>query len=101
MRTNKCYYRFSDTYIKDYMAFFREGFPAATVPPKMHMLEEHIIPWVKRWVFGLGFHREHGGESIHARLNTIRSNVRGFNDDLKILKSVVETHWIQTSPATL
>ena len=94
-------FTFIDNNIKSYMSFFRSEFPEETVPPKMHMLEEHIIPWVKRWGFGLGFHGEQGGESIHARLNSIRTNMRGFSDDLSILKSVIETHWIQTSPTTL
>ena len=65
------------------------------------MLEEHIVPWVKRWGFGLGFHGEQGGEAIRARINSIRTNMRGFSDDLSILKSVIETHWIQPSPTTL
>ena len=64
----------------------------------MHLLEEHVVPWISRWKVGLGFHGEQGGESIHARFNSIRQDVRGIANPVDILKSVMTTHWIQTYP---
>lgn len=84
--------------IASYCLYFRNEFPTETCPPKFHMLEEHIIPFIRKWKFGLGFLGEQGGEGVHAKLNVIRQDMRGFNDDLAILKAVIESHWVQTSP---
>lgn len=84
--------------IESYVAYFRKEFPEETVPPKMHMLECHAVPFMRRWKVGLGFHGEQGGESVHARLNSIRRDVRGLKDDLATLLSVMTTHWLQTRP---
>ncbi|KAL9976703.1 hypothetical protein ACROYT_G014030 [Oculina patagonica] len=45
--------------------YFREQFPQATIPPKMHMLEDHVVSFIQKWHFPLGFFGEQGGESIH------------------------------------
>jgi hypothetical protein len=44
----------TDTNINSFMHFYREAFPEATVLPKMHFLEEHVIPWLKKWKIGFG-----------------------------------------------
>lgn len=87
--------------IEAYTAFFRKEFPNETVPPKMHLLERHTVPFIRQWQVGLGFHGEQGGESVHARLNTIQRDVRGLKDDLAILESVMKTHWLQTHPGAI
>ena len=53
------------------MAFYRETFPDASVLPKMHMLESHVVPYFKQWGVGLGLMGEQGAESIHAAVNGI------------------------------
>ena len=78
------------------MHYFRVNFPQETTTPKMHLLEEHVVPWISKWKVGLGFHGEQGGESIHARFNTLKEDVRGLTDEVRILESVMATHWIQT-----
>ena len=77
-----------DQDIKNYLAFFRATFPSETVPPRMHLLEDHVIPRIRQWHFGLGFHDEQG-----------RELVRGLREDVDILRSVIRTHLILTSPA--
>lgn len=64
----------------------------------MHILEDHVMPFIRKWKVGLGFLGEQGVESVHARLNTIKHNIRGLKDDLAILQSTVVTHWVQTRP---
>ncbi len=59
------YWQFYDVY--------RDTFPNATITPKLHMLEDHTIPFLKKWGVGLGFLGERGAESIHARFNTLRA----------------------------
>lgn len=82
----------------DSSEYFREVFPSESCPPKLHMLEEHTVPFMRKWKVGLGFMGEQGGEGVHARLNNIRCDIRGLSDDLAILKAVIKSHWIQTSP---
>ncbi|XP_070550088.1 uncharacterized protein [Ptychodera flava] len=89
-----------ETNIDCLMAFYREQFPNAKVSPKMHILEDHTVPWIQKWGFGCGFHGEQGGEHVHADLNNIRYNVRGLKDDLEITKCVMKEHWTQVSPTT-
>lgn len=69
------------------MSFFRTNFPDETVPPKVHILEDRVIPFITKLHTELGFLGEQGVESAHARMNTIRFNIRGLRDDLAILKS--------------
>jgi len=49
--------------IKELMPYFCAKFQAATFPPKMHMLEEHTVPFMRKWKSLLGFFREQGGDS--------------------------------------
>ena len=55
----------TDTNIKRFMEHYRESFPESTFTPKMHFLEEHVIPWLQRWRVGFGVMGEQGMESIH------------------------------------
>ena len=40
--------------IKNFLTYYRREFPSASVTPKLHMLEEHVVPWVKQWKMGFG-----------------------------------------------
>ena len=55
----------TETDIEEFVCFFRTTFPDASFPPKLHMLEEHVIPFMRKWHFPLGFFSEQGGESVH------------------------------------
>ena len=46
--------------------------PTASITPKLHMLEDHVMPWVRKWKLRLGFHGEQGAESIHARFHSMQ-----------------------------
>lgn len=56
------------------MATYRDSFPHATVTPKLHMLEDHVCTFLRKWMVGFGFLGEQGAESIHARFNSLRRN---------------------------
>ncbi|XP_062502539.1 uncharacterized protein LOC134179620 [Corticium candelabrum] len=58
--------------IRDFLKHYREDLTNPPVTPKIHMLEEHVVPWIRRWKLGLGFHGEQGAESIHARFNALQ-----------------------------
>ena len=51
------------------MAFYRASFPETTILPKMYLLEDHVVPWFKRWdPVGFRLMGKQGTKSIHAHL---------------------------------
>ncbi len=57
--------------IDAFLLFYRSSFPHATITPKLHMVEDHIVDFIRRWRVGLGMLGEQGAESIHARFNQL------------------------------
>ena len=84
--------------IQAYMRAYRNSFPNTNIIPKQHILEDHILPWIKNWHFGLGFHGEQGGESIHSAFNTIQRRMRNPNPLHKLVNAMKEHH-AQVHPA--
>ena len=64
--------------IEVFMAYYRTSFSdlSVSITPKLHMLEEHVVPWMKQWGFGLGFMGEQGGESDSCCLQHTTQNVQ-------------------------
>ena len=42
------------------MECWRQNFPNETVIPKMHMMEDHLVPFLRKWKLGCGFYGEQG-----------------------------------------
>ena len=80
------------------MAYYREQFSDSSVTPKMHMLEEHVQPWVERWGVGFGILSEQGAESIHAYFNSLKRTYSGIPDSLKRLKQMMVEHHLHVAP---
>ncbi len=80
------------------MSFYRAEFPNATVLPKMHFLEMHIVPWLRRWGVGLGLMGEQGAESIHAAINSISPAYNSIPDKKKRLHCIILEHHRQVCP---
>ena len=78
--------------------YYRTTFPGATVTPKFHMLEEHVLPFLKKWRVGFGFHGEQGAEALHRGFNRIKASYTSIHDPLKRLLCVVREHHLQVSP---
>ena len=76
------------------MAVYQESFPQATVLPKVHMLEEHVVPWpLKQWRIGFGMMGEQGAESIHA-YNSLGRTLWGTPDKVhRLLRTVTRRRW--------
>ena len=51
---------FVETSINDFMLCWRTTWPNETVPPKYHFLEDHVVPFIRKWKVGLGFYGEQG-----------------------------------------
>ncbi len=80
------------------MTYYRSEFPAASVLPKMHILEMHVEPWLRKWKVGLGIMGEQGAESIHAAINTITPAYVNIHDKVQRLKCVIDEHHRQVCP---
>ena len=44
---------FTEEAVGEFITFFHESIPQATVPIKMYVLEDHAVPWAKSFQFGL------------------------------------------------
>ena len=65
----------------------------------MHMLEEHMLEWIKMHQAGCGLMGEQGAESIHAKFNALlRRTYSSIRDPIAKLKSVMQDHYLSVSP---
>ena len=87
--------------ITSFLAHYRASFPHATILPKMHILEDHVIPWLRKWHVGAGLMGEQGAESLHAHLHILERNYSGIPNDLDRLKHTFNMYNIETSPQLL
>ena len=83
------------------MSYYRKHFPGATVLPKMHILEDHVVPWLSRWNIGAGLMGEQGAESLHAHVHKLESNFATIPNKLDRLKYIFDTYNLETAPALL
>ena len=67
-------------------------------PQKMHMLEEHVIPFLRKWYFPLGFVGEQGGESIHKEFVLLASTFSHVKPATSRLKKMLEEHHLVVHP---
>lgn len=56
--------------IQRFMVLYRDAF--AVVPPKLHILEDHVVPQLKAFGHGLGILSEQGGENSHRLMDQYR-----------------------------
>lgn len=80
------------------MGYYRQHFPSATVLPKMHILECHILGWLEKWGVGLGLMGEQGAESIHTSFNLIEASYRSMPNKVDRLLCVVKEHHPRVDP---
>jgi len=90
----------SEENIKTFMGYYRMTFPQATVLPKMHILEDHVVLWIRRWRVGFGFMGEQGAESIHD-FNSLKSSYRGIPDPVQQLRQMMVAHFLHVTPANI
>ena len=87
--------------IEQFMAYFRKSFPEATVPIKMHILEDHATTWANSTHVGFGLLGEQGAESIHAKFTRLGLAYTAVTDKVKHLLCIVKEHLISISPQVL
>ncbi len=86
------------THISAFMKFYREQFPHASVTPKMHMLESHVVDWLDEWKLGLGLMGEQGAEYIHAYFNGLQATYRSIPNGVD---SMMRQHFVHVAPSTI
>ena len=79
---------FTEQDINNFLAFYRASFPEAIILPKMHILEDHVVPWFSRWHLGFGLMGEQGAESIHAHLMRMERNFQGIANEVDRYKYI-------------
>ena len=90
-----------ETWIDRFLSFYRDAFPHASITPKLHMMEDHVVPFLKKWKVGFGFLGEQGAESIHTRFNSIRRNYSNMPNSVARLEAIMKEHLSQVCPPTL
>ncbi len=80
------------------MWYWRKNWPNESVTPKMHILEEHMVPFIRKWKRACGFYGEQGAEGIHRVFNKIGNNHASINDPMMRLKSMLKRQHIDTYP---
>lgn len=80
------------------MEYYRTEFPTASILPKMHMLEEHVIPWLRRWKVGFGLLGEQGIESVHAHFNSLGRTFRSIPEEVARLRQLMKEHLLHIAP---
>lgn len=83
------------------MALYRDDFPQASITPKLHLLEDHVVTFVRRYRVGFGFLGEQGAESIHAAFNKIRRNYVSMPSRVERLASILTDHLTKVCPANV
>ena len=78
---------------------YRAKFPWATVLPKMHILEDNTIPWLRRHHVGAGLMGGQGAESIHAHLMRPERIYQGIARDVDRLKYILKEHELESAPS--
>ena len=73
------------------------GFSDCTVTPKMNILEEHVLPFVRKWSIGCGFLGEQGAESIHAYFNKLNHTYCSIPDRVQWLRQEMVEHHLHVS----
>lgn len=80
------------------MAYYRKEFPHASVLPKMHMLEEHVLPWLRKWHVGFGLLGEQGIESVHAHFNRLGRTYASVPEEVDRLRTLLTEHLLHIAP---
>eukprot|EP00117_Sycon_ciliatum_P031026 scpid26618/ scgid24343/ E3 ubiquitin-protein ligase NRDP1; RING finger protein 41 len=68
------------------------------ITPKLHLLEEHTVPLMRRVHVGLGLLSEQGAEGIHAEFNLLEKRYGSIPGELERLHAVAEQHLVCTLP---
>ena len=81
-----------ETNIESFMIFLWSKFPDIRISPKLHILEDHVVPFIRRYGVGSGFYGEQGGESIHKTINAMKHNYSNIKNACERLKYIMRCY---------
>ncbi|XP_070549699.1 uncharacterized protein [Ptychodera flava] len=85
--------------VEAFLQHFRSNFPRETVTPKMHILEDHVLPWIQMRRLGCGLHGEQGMEGVHSECNRLTATYSRIPDKLEQLQQLMKMHHLSVHPA--
>lgn len=91
-------FTYTEKAIESFVECYRVSFPSATFLPKLHMMEDHLIPWIKRWRVGCGIMGEQGAESLHSHFNYIERSYNNMRDRVERMRVLLKNHLLQVQP---
>lgn len=62
------------------------------------MMEDHVIPWIKKWNVGCGIMGEQEAESLHASFNYIERAYSNMRDRVQQIRVLFKHHLLQILP---
>ena len=65
----------------------------------MHILEDHVVPWIRRWRLASGLMGEQGAESIHAHIMKLERVHQGIANELDQLNYTFREQTLESVPA--
>ena len=81
------------------MSYLRRTWPETRITPKLHMLEDHVIPFFSSWHVGCGFLGEQGVESIHYIINSVKSRYKfSIKKSTERLAYIMKEYLASTNP---
>ena len=78
--------------IKAFMNAYREE--NRRVTPKIHMLGDHMVTWIRQWGVGAGFHSKQGASIPILSLQRVFASTR---DSSRRLQRVMNEHYLKNS----
>jgi hypothetical protein len=66
--------------------------------PKMQFLEDHVVPWIRKYGVGMEFHAEQGGQRAHKELNIKWRRTASIKIPLLSLKSAFKNYLLRVNP---
>ena len=87
--------------IEKFLSIYRKKFPWTSVLPKMHILEDHAIPWLRRFHLGDGLMGEQGAESMHAHIMKLEKQYEGVHNELQHFKYISKEHQLESAPSLM
>lgn len=83
------------------MTYYRNNRPNQSVTPKMHLLEYHAVPFIRKWGSGFGLYGEQGVESLHAVFNSLKISYQAMKSPSERLTAMMKEHYSRVNPDTL
>ena len=85
--------------IHSFLAYYRRHFPSASITLKLHLMEDHMIPFLRQMEgVSFGLLGEQGAEHIHHEFNMIRQRYANIPDRVEQLRCVMREHHLRWCP---